>query len=78
MIFLVGSNSQGIGTNSFTSWYRKLEESSLSDEDTAAVEAFVDQVYEKIEIATGTDFMNNEGAALYRLVLGVVLQRLPQ
>ena len=60
-------NSQGIGTNSFTSWYRNFEaSSSLGEEEKAAVESFVDDVYEKIEDATGTDFMNNEGAALYR------------
>ena len=59
-------NSQGIGTNSVTSWYRNLESSPLPDDDKLSVEAFVDQVYEKIEAETGTDFMNNEGAALYR------------
>lgn len=67
LLTLIGMNSQGIGTNSFTSWYRNLESSPLPDDDKLSVEAFVDQVYEKIEAETGTDFMNNEGAALYRL-----------
>lgn len=67
LLTLIGMNSQGIGTNSFTSWYRNFEaSSSLGEEEKAAVESFVDDVYEKIEVATGTDFMNNEGAALYR------------
>ena len=61
-------NSQGTGTSSFTSWYRNLESSPLPDDDKLAVEAFVDGVYEKIETETGTDFMNNEGSALYRYV----------
>lgn len=67
LLTLIGSNSQGIGTNSFTSWYRNFESSSLPEDEKTAIEAFVDEVYEKIEISTGTDFMNNEGAALYRL-----------
>jgi len=67
LLTLIGSNSQGVGTNSFTSWYRNFESSSLAEDEKNVVEALVDEVYEKIEIATGTDFMNNEGAALYRL-----------
>jgi len=65
LLTLIGMNSQGIGTSSFTSWYRNLESSPLPDDDKIAVESFVDEVYEKIEAETGTDFMNNEGAALY-------------
>ena len=40
----------------------------MPEDEKTAIEAFVDEVYEKIEISTGTDFMNNEGAALYRWI----------
>jgi glutathionyl-hydroquinone reductase len=59
-------NSQGVGTNPFNSWYRSSDKEIFPEEEKQKIEDFVDMVYEDIEKATGIQFMNNEGSALYK------------
>lgn len=63
---IIGTNGQGLGTSPFAGWVQRVSERSATDADEqTAVNALIDDLYERLDEHTGLQFLNNEGSALY-------------
>lgn len=63
----MGTNGQGIGSSAFANWVKNTEQLNLSSNEKGALNTFIDDIYEKLELVTGLQFLNNEGSALYQI-----------
>ncbi|CAD5113147.1 DgyrCDS2338 [Dimorphilus gyrociliatus] len=63
---LIGRNGQGVGTSSFGTWVKNVEDLELPESDKTALDLLIDQIYEKMNEVNG-HFLNCEGSGLYSL-----------
>ncbi|CAH1784510.1 unnamed protein product [Owenia fusiformis] len=63
---LIGTNGQGVGTSSLSTWVNNCDDLDLPSTDRETLDAFIDKLYEDIEKESG-NFTNCEGSALYAL-----------
>lgn len=64
---MIGMNSQGIGTSSFSAWIKNVEKLSLEDEKKEEFDEIIEDTYVNLEETIGTQFLNIEGSALFEL-----------
>lgn len=64
---MIGMNSQGIGTSSFAAWIKNVEKLQLEDDKKEKFDELVEDLYTNLEETVGTQFLNNEGTALFEL-----------
>ncbi|XP_005104832.2 SET and MYND domain-containing protein 5 [Aplysia californica] len=66
LVALIGTNGQGIGSSSFSSWVKATEQLSLSEQDKAELDNTVDKLYNDMWEVSG-QFLDCEGSGLYQL-----------
>ncbi|XP_072932839.1 protein-lysine N-trimethyltransferase SMYD5 [Epargyreus clarus] len=66
LMALVGTNGQGIGSSPLALWVKNCLERTMSDDERAQLELFIDRLYQKVEEESG-EFINTEGSGLFRL-----------
>jgi len=66
MFALIGTNGQGIGTSPLSTWVSNCEDLEIPEDETKALDVFIDQLYEDVEKVSG-QFINSEGSGLYSL-----------
>ncbi len=67
---LLGRNGQGLATSPFSAWVRGVErlgERRMGEQERAAVDALIDELYEAFDAHAGGAFLDNEGAGLFEL-----------
>jgi hypothetical protein len=63
---LVGTNGQGIGSSSISTWVKNCEALQLPDEEREQLDAFIDQLYQDLDKVSGI-FLNCDGSGLFEL-----------
>lgn len=63
---LIGTNGQGIGSSSISTWVKNCEQLSLGEEERAQLDTFIDQLYDDLDKVSGV-FLNCDGSGLYQL-----------
>ncbi|XP_039257819.2 protein-lysine N-trimethyltransferase SMYD5-like [Styela clava] len=66
LLALLGTNQQGVGSSSLSTWVKNCDELSLDEKERTKLDNFIDELYEKLEEVSG-DFLNCEGVGLYKL-----------
>ncbi|XP_018006622.1 histone-lysine N-trimethyltransferase SMYD5 isoform X1 [Hyalella azteca] len=66
LLALVGSNGQGVASSPLARWVTRCDDLPLKGQDRDQLDAFIDNLYEKLDSTVGT-FLNTEGSGLYRL-----------
>lgn len=46
---IIGTNAQGIGTSSFATWVKSVEELHLADKENEELDKMIDEIYEKMD-----------------------------
>lgn len=46
---IIGTNGQGIGTSSFADWVKNVSELNLPEDEQAAVDTLIDDLYERLD-----------------------------
>lgn len=64
LLALIGTNSQGIGSSSFSNWVKIVGEIEMKEKQREEVDNFIDSIYTRFNDTVG-DFLNNEGSGLY-------------
>lgn len=66
LLALIGTNGQGIGTNAFSRWVKKICALELPMDERIQMDKLIDGIYDRMEDVVGS-FLNNEGSGLYVL-----------
>ncbi|XP_070210003.1 histone-lysine N-trimethyltransferase SMYD5-like isoform X2 [Littorina saxatilis] len=63
---LIGTNGQGIGSSSISTWVKNCEKLSQGEKEKEEMDKFIDEMYEELDKEAGA-FLNCDGSGLFEL-----------